>query len=136
MTQVQNFQYRALSVAAGIDHSLILTVENKVFACGNGKDGNLGSGSLHSSPFPVKVQGGLESSKVTEIAAGRHSGAITEDGKLFVWGPVFIGHKPLNLPQELRSNSKMTSVSVSAVLSAVVDIDGHMYTWGIKNNYG
>jgi len=42
--------------------------------------------------------GGLESENVYSIAAGRHSGAITEEGKLFVWGPVFVGHKPLLFP--------------------------------------
>ena len=72
---------------------------------GQGKDGNLGSGATNSSPLPVRVMGGLESQNVYSIAAGRHSGAITEEGKLFVWGPVFVGHKPLLFPQELRSTA-------------------------------
>jgi len=55
------------------------------------------------------------------IAAGRHSAAITEDGRLFVWGPVFKGEEPLLLPQELRSNKAMMKIAVGEKVSVVID---------------
>jgi alpha-tubulin suppressor-like RCC1 family protein len=41
---------------------------------------------------------GITGHKIKSIAAGRHSAAITQDGRLYVWGPVFKGDKPLLLP--------------------------------------
>lgn len=50
---------------------------------------------------------------------------------MFVWGPVFLGDKPLLLPQELRSNKLMISVAVGEKISSVIDEDYHIYTWGM-----
>lgn len=51
-----------------------------------------------------------------------------------MWGPVFKGDKPLLLPQELRSNKLMLKISVGEKVSAVIDEDSHIYTWGTTNN--
>lgn len=71
-----------------------------------------------------------------QIAAGRHSAALTEDNRLFVWGHAFICEKPLELPQELRSNKQIRFISVGEKSSAIIDEDSHLYTWGVDNNKG
>ena len=74
-----------------------MTTDNSIYAIGNNSSGNLGLGHFYSSDIPLKVHG-LENLNFTQISAGRHSAAVTDDGRLFVWGPVFSGDKPLNLP--------------------------------------
>jgi len=88
-TQVLEFRQRAIDVAAGDEHSLILSTDQRLYACGNNQTGNLGLGHEFSSDSPLQVHGGLEQLKIASISAGRHSGALTEDGRLFVWGPAF-----------------------------------------------
>jgi len=114
---------------------LVLTEEGKIYACGNNSEGNLGLGHTYSSDNFLQVHG-LTSHKVKTIAAGRHSAVITQEGRLYVWGPVFKGDKALLLPQELRSNKLMLNISVGEKTSAVIDEDSHVYTWGTSNNQG
>jgi alpha-tubulin suppressor-like RCC1 family protein len=49
MTRVGDLTFKAKKVAAGIQHSLILTEDDKVYACGNNGEGNLGLGHTYSS---------------------------------------------------------------------------------------
>jgi len=69
-----------------------------VYSVGSNSHGNLGIGNTTSSDVPVQVLGGVELLKIKQIAAGRHSAAISEDGRLFIWGSVFVGLKPLLVP--------------------------------------
>ncbi len=133
LIKLNDFPLKAIKVASGNDHSLILTDDDKIYACGNNIEGNLGLGHTYSSDSFLQVHG-MGNHKVKQIAAGRHSAAITDDGRLYVWGPVFKGDKPLLLPQELRSNKLMLKISIGEKVSAVIDEDSHVYTWGISNN--
>lgn len=60
-------------------------------------NGNLGLGHNYSSEKFLSVNG-LSGLRFMQISAGRHSGALTEDNRLFVWGHAFICEKPLLLP--------------------------------------
>ena len=101
--QLSDFSFPSKQIAAGTDHSLILTQDGRVYAAGNNQNGNLGLGHNYSSDKFLSVNG-LSGLKFMQIAAGRHSAALTEDNRLFVWGQAFICEKALLLPQELRSN--------------------------------
>jgi alpha-tubulin suppressor-like RCC1 family protein len=78
---------RAVAVAAGLGHSLVLTSRGKVLAWGLNDDGQLGagySGRESSSPVKVKLPRGT---KVTAVAAGYyHSLALTSTGQVLAWG--------------------------------------------------
>lgn len=79
----------AKCVALGENHTLILGEESlKVYALGANNNGNLGQGHLSPSDQPVIVSS-LAKLQIKTIYAGRHSAALTSDGRLFVWGPVF-----------------------------------------------
>lgn len=101
--RLTDFTYPAKQVAAGSEHSLILTNDGRVYSAGNNQQGNLGLGHNYSSDKFLSVNG-LSNLKFMLVSAGRHSAALTEDNRLFVWGPTFICEKALVLPQELRSN--------------------------------
>ena len=79
---------------------------------------------------------GLQGLKFVQISAGRHSAALSDDNRLFVWGQAFICEKALLLPQELRSNKQIKFLAVGEKSSAIVDEDMHLYTWGIENTKG
>lgn len=77
-----------------------------MYSLGYNSEGQLGLGHQHPSDCPSLINsfGGL---KVISVHAGRHSAAITEEGKLFVWGSVFISkEQPLQVmtsPKELNT---------------------------------
>ena len=75
------------AIAAGEAHSLAASKDGKrVFGWGAGHYGQLGVGGLepHLSPAPIDE---LESQSVTQVACGaNHSGAVSDNGKVFTWG--------------------------------------------------
>jgi len=42
----------------------------------------------------------------------------------------------LLLPQELKSNKAIISIAVGEKVSAIIDEDYHIYTWGCDNSKG
>jgi len=78
----------------------------------------------------------LRDIKIVEIKAGRHAAALSQDGKLYIWGPALDPSKPLMEPQELRAEKKISQISVGPTVSALVDETGLTYTWGISNSFG
>ena len=121
-SKLTDFAFKVKKAAAGLEHTLLLTDDDKLYACGNNMEGNLGLGHNYSSDTFLQVHG-MSGHNLVHISAGRHSGAVTGDGRLFVWGPVFKGDKPLLLPQELRSNKLMINISIGEKTSAVIDED-------------
>ncbi|KAJ1631284.1 regulator of chromosome condensation 1/beta-lactamase-inhibitor protein II [Pavlovales sp. CCMP2436] len=82
-----------VGAAAGERHSLFLSSEGELFACGCADDGRLGLGDGREGGVlqPERVRflpaGGGECARVVAVAAGaRHSAAVGEDGGLWLWG--------------------------------------------------
>lgn len=74
------------SVSAGDRHSLALVSDGRVFAWGDNNFGQLGVGKATKvpEPFPTQV---LIDEEVTTIACGaRHSAAVTQFGRVLMWG--------------------------------------------------
>ena len=74
--------------------------------------------------------------KVANIAAGRHSAALTNEGGLIVWGPALDPNQNILEPQELRADKKVMQICVGERTSALINQEGHIYTWGLSNNVG
>jgi alpha-tubulin suppressor-like RCC1 family protein len=76
---------RALRLAAGQAHTLVLLDDGTVWAWGDNQFGQLGDGTLIDRSAPVQVLGFDD--RVRAIAAGtNHSIAVQEDGRVFTWG--------------------------------------------------
>ena len=73
---------------------------------------------------------------VRDIKAGRHSAVVTDDGRLFVWGPALDPVQHLLEPQELRADKKVMQISIGEHSSALINSDGHIFTWGLENKVG
>ncbi|KAE9453581.1 hypothetical protein C3L33_14545, partial [Rhododendron williamsianum] len=77
---------RIIQIAGGGYHSLALTDDGKVLSWGHGGHGQLGHYSTQNQKIPVPIEG-LADERVTHIACGgSSSAAITDKGKLYMWG--------------------------------------------------
>ena len=77
----------AVAVACGDTHTLVLTADRKLYACGNGRHGATGFGHMNDAMTPQPVAGALEDVPVVMIATGyTHSCALTSDGRIFAFG--------------------------------------------------
>ena len=75
-------------IAAGARHSLYLTRDSKLFACGDNSEGQCGLDSGRSySPTEIPLKVILNKGQVERLFCGEaHSGFLTTDGEPFCWG--------------------------------------------------
>lgn len=71
--------------------------QTEVFSWGNGAVGQLGTGKLESSNYPTKLEVKGDFSMVS--AGMQHSGVITTDGRLYLWG--LCSYLPRNFIDEI-----------------------------------
>ncbi|KAJ4980383.1 hypothetical protein NE237_031220 [Protea cynaroides] len=77
---------RIIQMASGGYYSLALTDDGKVLSWGHGGQGQLGHSSIENQKVPVVVES-LVGERITYIACGgSSSAAITDKGKLYMWG--------------------------------------------------
>ena len=55
---------------------------------------------------------------------------------MFVWGPALDPNHHLLEPQELRADKRVMQVCVGEQTSALINSDGHIFTWGLNNELG
>ncbi|XP_020103913.1 ultraviolet-B receptor UVR8 isoform X3 [Ananas comosus] len=129
-----------VSIVCGGAHTLFLTESGRVFATGLNNFGQLGITSSKSHTLvPVEIFGLPE--KVVEISAGyHHSCAITDNGKLFVWGDNSSGQlglgrkagKTVSSPTKVDCLVDVTvrMAALGAEHSIVVTDEGNVLSWG------
>ncbi|XP_017135160.2 probable E3 ubiquitin-protein ligase HERC4 isoform X1 [Drosophila miranda] len=134
-------------IACGHRHTLFLTANGQVYACGNNDHHQLGhelpTKRPRMSPFiPIPE---LQAYVVIQIACGsRHSMALTEWGQILSWGENDcgqVGHSTDNdvieLPKILRFLVSRTVVQIACGNnhSLALTSCGELYSWG-SNIYG
>jgi hypothetical protein len=78
---------KALELACGGRHVVVVTTIGRVFAWGWNRNGQLGLGHTSDCTAPALVGGRLHNLRVTQVAAGwRHTMVLTENYQLFAWG--------------------------------------------------
>jgi alpha-tubulin suppressor-like RCC1 family protein len=136
----------AVAVAAGSNHSLIVTADGKVFACGDNTYGQLArSSTTVSSGTLVEVNFPGLSTKIVSVAAGAdHNLAVDENGGVWVWGrnnsgqlgkgsPSVSERTPLKL--NLGDGVFAKSVAAGFSHSLILRTDGKVLGFG-RNNSG
>ncbi|EWM52402.1 RCC1 domain-containing protein [Ruminococcus flavefaciens] len=78
---MDNVQY----VSLGLNHSAAITKDGNLYMWGSNDSGQLGNGEEGYKAFsavPIKIMDNVEAVKL----GNGHSGALTKDGKLYMWG--------------------------------------------------
>lgn len=156
---ILNNGIKAVSVACGNEHTLILDEKNNVYSFGNNEDGVLGieNNKLKSYKF-VKVNFGQYNNRIKAISAGTvHSISLTDDGKIFSWGSAqggqlglseeyltqfknkyFYISTPTLVPMKENSKNnedmKVTKISCGEAHSIILNNKKEVYSWGFGSN--
>jgi len=92
---------RITAVAAGDSHAIAITPAGLVYTWGVGFYGCLGHGDESSVAIP-KLVDKLRDERIVSASGGAfHTLAVTDDGRLFVWGRDHcgqLGQKPMEMP--------------------------------------
>ncbi|MES2922712.1 MAG: HYR domain-containing protein [Verrucomicrobiota bacterium] len=137
-----------VSIAAGTNHSLVLSSEGRVYAWGSNSDGQLGKSVGYNSQIPVAVDtsGVLAGKTVVAISAGvNHSLALTQDGKIIGWGNNGSGQlgnngpSYSNVPVEVISSGALAGLTVVAIAagddhSMALTSNGRVFSWGSNSD--
>ena len=94
-----------LQVAAGARHTISVTADGLVYACGNNGAGELGMGYgwMGGCSVPTQHSGQLQLKNAVYVAAAcKHTLCITENGTLFAWGDNEFGQLGVGEPAKLR----------------------------------
>ncbi|MEU8545366.1 Ig-like domain repeat protein, partial [Streptomyces sp. NPDC048717] len=74
------------ALTAGAIHSLLMTVDGRVYAWGDNTFGGLGDGTTTQRDEPVRTWLPAGADAVAIAAGNFHSLALTSDGRVFAWG--------------------------------------------------
>lgn len=126
-------------IAAGLDFSLALLENGKVYALGRNIHGQLGNGTRATSSVPRQVLG-LED--IVRIAAGGHHAlALTADDTVKSWGYNIYGQlgnsstKSSTLPVDVDWLEGVSDIEAGAWHNYAKTSDSHVWGWG-NNQYG
>ncbi|EGO02063.1 hypothetical protein SERLA73DRAFT_166564 [Serpula lacrymans var. lacrymans S7.3] len=127
---------KAVSVASGNNHLVVLTTHGNVYAWGAGEQGQLGRKILERRKIhgtvPEKIILGNRSNKAVLVGAGNYcSFAVDEEGAVWGWGLNTMGQTgtgvfdPPSASDEVRSPKKIPALSKEALEGdTVVEIAG------------
>ncbi|GAB1302641.1 X-linked retinitis pigmentosa GTPase regulator [Apodemus speciosus] len=127
--------------ACGRNHTLVSTDTGGVYAAGGNNEGQLGLGDTDDRDTFHQIDFFTPSDAIKQLSAGANtSAALTEDGKLFMWGDNSEGQIGLKnksnvcIPHEVTVGKPIAWISCGYYHSAFVTMDGELYTFGEPEN--
>ena len=122
---------------------MCVTKKRQLFVWGKGKQGRLGLGAEDDVLIPTEIVS-LSNLRVVQVSAGEsHSGAITQNGKVYMWGNGSYGRLGTGFEQQESSpviiedlnNKEIVRISCGALHTFCLSKDGYLYAFG-QNKYG
>ena len=150
LTEVSSDYYNNKTIkqiAAGGNHSLILTEDGEVYAFGRNDKGQLGLGDRNDRNVPTKLNSSnYDNKKIIQVSIGTaHSLILTEDGKIYSFGDNSTGQLGLGnvlgkiVPTKIDSshygNKKIVQVIAGGAHSFILTEGGEVYAFG-NNGFG
>lgn len=125
-------------LAGGYSHSLMIN-QGKIYACGDNRYGQLGTGDNLDKTRLTPI---LTTGSFTAVAAGKyHSLAISPDGSVWSWGSNIDGqlgdgsYTNKNTPMKVPGLTGVIAIAAGEAHSLALKSDGTVWAWG-KNTYG
>jgi alpha-tubulin suppressor-like RCC1 family protein len=128
------------SIACGHMHTLIITLDQKVFAWGSNKTSQLGLGPHAPEwvPMPLPIR---ELSHIVKVAGGsEHSLALDSTGQVYSWGHGeggLLGHgdcttqkSPLLIATFVKAKLSVCDIACGGLHSLALTKEGHVFSWG------
>ncbi|XP_019487173.1 PREDICTED: X-linked retinitis pigmentosa GTPase regulator [Hipposideros armiger] len=125
--------------ACGRNHTLVSTEGGRIYAAGGNNEGQLGLGDTEdrNTFHLIEFFASQHRFKFKQLSAGSNtSAALTEDGKLFMWGDNSEGQIGLKnvpnvcVPHQVTVGKPIIWISCGYYHSAFVTIEGELYTFG------
>ncbi|PKU27712.1 regulator of chromosome condensation [Limosa lapponica baueri] len=133
-----------VQVEAGGMHTVCLSQTGKIYTFGCNDEGALGRDTSaegsETTPGVVELQ-----EKVVQVSAGdSHTAALTEDGRVFVWGSFRDNNGVIGLLEPMKTSSVPVQLQLSAPVVKIdafcgayftfaVTEEGHIYGFGLSN---
>ncbi len=128
-------------ISAGSDHYGVIDQKGNLYMAGKNKLGQLGVGKyVEKSYIPTLVKFPGKSQKVISISMGDEiSGAVTNDGKVYIWGDNDSGLLPSNqkiiwTPEELILTKKATKIVIDYSGYIVLFEDSSIYFYSSRDD--
>lgn len=131
-------------VACGLEFTLALTKDGKVYSFGKNESGQLGLGHNEHEQTPTLIET-FKGIKIKRISCGiNHAGVVTEDGDVWLWGCNDFGQlgtgdtESRNAPHEAPStfwNEEIQDIKCGGKHTIVLSCTGTIYCFG-DGQYG
>merc|ERR1712228_26581 len=131
---------KAISVAAGNYHSLILLENGHIYAFGANQYGELGDMTLNRSLVPKRIESLIEHKMIQVSAGAHHSVAISKDGLLFTFGYNFSGQcgigrgkgEKIMTPQLVKLEGKAAYIDCGHHHNLLILTNKSLMSWGYR----
>ncbi|CAD7969556.1 unnamed protein product, partial [Amoebophrya sp. A120] len=131
----------AKECSAGETHSGAVSLDGQAFTWGDAQNGCLGLGKgviSGQQPGPRKLEeNGFNKIRASKITCGlQHTGIVSEDGQLFMFGAGWFGRLGLNTMNNVYAPTlvplprKVSQLALAAYHTLVVDEKNDLYVWG------
>ena len=139
-TNIESLTISAIS--ASWSHSIFLTNNGKVYACGRNDLGHLGLGDSTNRSTPTQITTNIGSLTISDISCGvSHSMFLTNDGKVYVCGGNSYGQLGLGDTTNRSSPTLITNIGSLKIIkiqasdqcSFFLTDNGKVYACGLNN---